>query len=263
MSLNIAGLTSKIENTDLIIFFNTFDIVCLNETKTIFPVNIPGFHSIRSQPIDTERRRGGVLVLFKHHLVKHIHEVEIETDQVWFKLKCNPDLIFGACYIPPSDSPFFSKHALSSIQEKCKTSGKVAIILGDLNARLGQLHDFSVPGITYDTNPDNTINSNGRDIRLLCKDLSLVPINHSKTTRTHSEGGLTFKKKTSWISQLDWGLCSNQYIDKVKNFKIHYNESIPSDHAAISVTITSNYSTPDSLLERASLLGTYPEQGTG
>ncbi len=57
--------------------------------------------------------------MIRQHLNCDVIELDASiTDQVWFKLKCVPDVLFGFCYVPPPDSTYFSFALLSSIQEK-------------------------------------------------------------------------------------------------------------------------------------------------
>ena len=54
------------------------------------------------------------------------------------------------------------------------------MILGDLNARMGNLETFDnqAHGITYTLNLDTVINSQGRVASNMCKNLNLAPVNH-------------------------------------------------------------------------------------
>ena len=40
------------------------------------------------------------------------------VDQVWFQLHCVPGVMFGACYILPSDSTYFNPQAFGKLHEK-------------------------------------------------------------------------------------------------------------------------------------------------
>ncbi len=63
-------------------------------------------------------------------------------DQVWLRLECGPGVLFGFCYVPPIDSPYFDCTLLSNIHTKVKMRryGVSCMIVGDLNARFG--HSF-------------------------------------------------------------------------------------------------------------------------
>ena len=46
-----------------------------------------------------------------------------------------PNVLFGFCYTPPSDSPYFDMSLLSKIQEKVNSSVAGCVVMGNLNAR--------------------------------------------------------------------------------------------------------------------------------
>ncbi len=58
---------------------------------------------------------------------------------MWLRLERDPGVLFGFCYVPPIDSPYFDYALLSNIHTKVKMRGfgVSCMILGDLNARFG------------------------------------------------------------------------------------------------------------------------------
>ncbi len=50
---------------------------------------------------------------------------------------------FGACYITPPDSPYFSHQSFSDIQEQISATDDKVIILGDMNSRIPNLNTFN------------------------------------------------------------------------------------------------------------------------
>ena len=75
-------------------------------------------------------------MLIKTHLCKYVVQVDTKMrDQVWMKLKCFPDVLFGFCCVPSSKSLYFDFALLSYIQGKVKSRehGYSCIIVGDLN----------------------------------------------------------------------------------------------------------------------------------
>ncbi len=122
ISWNINSIKTKVEKSHVQSILNRYDIICLNEIKTNLPVFLPGYASYVSY--DKEKyNRGGTCVFVRNSLNSYIYDMDKETtDQVWFKLKCVPEVLFGACYVPPSDSEYFSYAQLSNIQERVKSS---------------------------------------------------------------------------------------------------------------------------------------------
>ena len=76
IGLNIDGLSSKLESLKYVEYVNKFDIVVLCELKCDYPFSIAGFKCIRSSSIPGEELRGGVAVLFKHHVWDKVYKVK-------------------------------------------------------------------------------------------------------------------------------------------------------------------------------------------
>ena len=75
----------------------------------------------------------------KTYLTKFIRQVDTHyCDQMWINLSLMPNVWIGGCYIPPSDSPYFTEYHFSSIQERFIDSSYTCILLGDLNSRCGK-----------------------------------------------------------------------------------------------------------------------------
>ena len=114
-----------------------YDIVCLNKVKTPLRVCLPGYVSYVSN-IKISLHRGGTVVMVKNYLAQSTLRVDTGTeDQVWLQFRSLPGVVVASCYIPPSDSPYFSHSSFASIQDKVMENGddKKYIIIGDFNAR--------------------------------------------------------------------------------------------------------------------------------
>ena len=251
LSWNINGAFNKLDSVWRSL--QEYDIIMLSELKHGYPFSVPGFTVLRSSHALGEEHRGGVAVCVKDYLNTYIYGVESLIDQIWFRLSVFPDTIWGACYIPPCDSPFFTPVSISHIQERCFDSK--AVIIGDLNSRIPELKSFSDPDLYYNINPDRHENSRGREIKQLCKDCQLYPVNNSVTKSCISEGNFTFRMKDKWVSQIDWMLCSREILEQVESFTIKQEELKLSNHAplSISIRVPVTVSLPQ-LLYRASLL---------
>ncbi len=115
--------------------------------KTPLPVILSGYKSYRSSVVGSGAR-GGTVVLVKNWLSEAVFDVDTSIgDQVWMQIRNIPGVLFGFCYIPPSDSQYYSLSAFSYMEEKLselKLNGYV--ILGDMNARFGiNVKDLVVP----------------------------------------------------------------------------------------------------------------------
>ena len=141
ISWNINSARTKLENINVYRFLSNFDIISLNETKTPLTVSMPGFISYRSKSVTgAASHRGGAVVMVKNYLAPQVFNIDTSIiDQVWLQVRCAPDIMFGFCYIPPADSPYFSHQSFVAMNEKMldsKSDLKFCII-GDLNARFG------------------------------------------------------------------------------------------------------------------------------
>ena len=253
-SWNINGNVSKLELSDVYSVYSLYDIVILSELKTAYKIDVPGYVPVRSSVIDGEGARGGVLVLFKNYLWPRVYVKQVLKDQVWFTV--HPfNLMFGACYVAPSDSSFFDPASFCHIQEECIEGRQEVLVLGDLNARLGDLSPHADPRLfSYTANPDTSVNANGRELSNLCRSCNLVPVNHMVCQNVVCEGGLTFRRGGSWVSQLDWALVSKTSVNVVNDFRILKEVELPSDHAPIAMRVCLTAHLPESLLQRAQQL---------
>ncbi|MPC08434.1 hypothetical protein E2C01_001021 [Portunus trituberculatus] len=65
--------------------------------------------------------------MVKNYLAQSAMNVDTSTaDQVWLQFPCVPGVVFGCCYIPPSDSPYFSHSSFASIQDKILAIGRIS-----------------------------------------------------------------------------------------------------------------------------------------
>ena len=216
-----------------------------------------GFKCIRSKLISGEENRGGTAVLFKNDLWEKVYDVRLLKDQVWFKLDNMRNYIFGAIYIPPRDSPFFSQNSFACIQEMVTENDVNVIMLGDFNARMRDLSSFSEPdqSISYEANVDTGNNLNGKDLKDLCNAYSLKPVNHMVYKNKHFSGNFTFKQRNSWISQLDWVFVSKSAIDSIADFIMLNDISLPTNHAPLGLRICVPNFVADELMQRSTQLG--------
>ena len=228
----------------------------LSEIKTTYPFSVAGYNVVRSAIVKGEELRGGVAVMFAHWLWPQVFDVSKLHDQVWFKLHSVPHYHFGAVYIPPKDSPYFSHVHVAQIQEQSVSSvnNPHTLIMGDLNARMGNRIQNLVEcdlDILYSNNPDPVVNANGREVLSLCKTLSLWPINHLVHGASHCEGDLTYRMKNRWISQLDWGLCSYNVMDHISDYSVKKDFDVPTNHAQLKLTLDIPFINTEILHERA------------
>ena len=182
LSLNINNVASKLEDYKLLNLLLLYDIVCLCEIKCDYPFSLPGYKCLRSRIIPSESKRGGVAVLFKNKMFENVYNVVPLKDQLWFSVSTVIGIRFGAVYIAPKDSMYFTQDSFATISDQCHSSRDGIIILGDMNARIPNLEEFACKedGISYSPNPDTCQNANGKDLISVCQSYDMVPLNHLK-----------------------------------------------------------------------------------
>ena len=242
--------------------------MCLNEVKTGLNISFPGYVTYMS--IDKKApHRGGTAVLIKSYLEKLIISIDISIcDQIWIEIKSAPIILLGFCYIPPSDSMYYSNEYFSAIQEKIKSRPyKCSLLMGDFNARFGSLvrclpdricssdvGDFSYPVLPDDVQYPN---DNASVLNTICIDSELLVVNNLKTPQQHFVSKKTFRRGENWISEIDLCLVSLKLIANLSEFCVLQTNYLPSDHAPLSLCINLLGEDRDWILSRASLLGAH------
>ena len=184
--------------------------------------------------LHNEIHRGGAAVLVSHRMWPDMYSVESIKVQVWFRLRCFPDYIFGACYVAPGDSPYFEFRAFSDIHEHVINSSN-AVVIGDLNSWLADLSHFDSEHGTYTVNPDTIHNGHGVQVTNLCHNCDLQPVNHYSNHHVECNGGNTFRLGNTWVSQIDWATRSAKSIQPVEEFNIIKDTMLPTNHTLISL----------------------------
>ena len=211
--------------------------------------------------------RGGIVVFVKNHLCNFVHNVDLSVgDQIWLQLSMFEQVLFGFCYVPPCDSQYYSHDAFASIQEKI-TSNHMEngyVIMGDMNARFGKaVRDvatmYELPGmdISYPVIDDDVghMNDNAEFLSAICIDSKLVVLNNLKTPQRHFISGKTFRKRDTWVSELDTCIVSPSLVNHILDFAVIKRLDLPSDHAPISISVKEPGIHLDNVLARAALLG--------
>ncbi len=266
LSWNLNGVYTKLEKSHVHQLLYEYDIISINEVKTSLPVILSGYKSYRSGVVGSGAR-GGTVVLVKNWLSEAVFDVDLSIgDQVWMQIRNIPGVLFGFCYIPPSDSRYYSLSAFSYMEEKLsefKLNGYV--ILGDMNARFGKnVRNLVVPlnasdkdDVSYPVIADdiNVPNDNAVLLSAVCMENSMVVVNNLKYQKKHFLGKRTFRRQGAWISEVDICMASRTMIKYIDDFSVVQRVDLPSDHAPITLTIASTGVDLNNLLVRSSQLG--------
>ena len=238
-TLNIHGIRNKLEADIMTEWILKHDIILLCETMTDSKFTVPGYTVIIGKT--NNAKRGGVALLVRNCLEKYITEIDLsEHDQIWFRLSNISHTLFGACYVPPYDSPYYMESNHSFILGKSKDNpGSTMIVFGDLNSRIGK----SITELEDEENHYTPVDdighpsSHGRKLLNIMKDCNLLMVNNLTHKDKTFKGDLTFRKRQRWISEIDVYLISKCSISMIKNFHVDQRLDIPSDHAPISVAL--------------------------
>ena len=235
--------------------------------KTPLLISLPGYVTYRSI-VRGSSERGGTVLFIKNHISKLISSVDTSVeDQIWIQLWCASGCLFGFCYIPPCDSRYYSYASFSPIQEKIMSDGvcKKCFIFGDMNIMFGssviELPELvELPGYqrySYPQIADDVLlpNDNAFILSSICRECKLLVVNNLKTPYQHFHGGKTSRKRGEWLSEFDVCVVSSAAVGMVEEFSVLHDESLPSDHAPVSVKVSLPYVDAESLLDRAHHLG--------
>ena len=269
LSWNINGAKTKLEKSNVYKFLIGFDIISLNEVKSSLDICIPGYVPYRSKYVTGPASlRGGTVVMVRNCLANQVYNIDnTMVDQVWFQLKCIPAVLFGFCYVPPTDSSYFNHQLFANLHEKINDYNGFnnICIIGDMNARFGStvsnlLSRSSNPGIqacSYPVIEDDISSPNNSAFLLssICVDNELVVLNNIKSSVHHFQSKKTFKRTNQWISEIDTCVVSFDMLNSCKEFLVHQTDWLPSNHAPISLALKLPKVNLDVLLTRANHLG--------
>ena len=235
------------------------EIVVLSEIHRATVKHAPGFTPIVAKN-DSPTYRGGLAILFKHSIYPEVYDIDKSVpEQIWFKLRSIPTVQFCGAYVAPADSLYTNESSFAEIQARTINDNLHYVIVGDFNARCGDgVHELvhQTPDMQYNV-VDSVINSNGRDVLQVCSDNKLLILNNLQTDKNLFEGGLTFRQKKKWVSELDLCLLSASLLSCTKNLHVSQDTNDPSDHAPVSAEFifTPDLVHPRSLLTRAENTG--------
>ena len=240
------------------------DIVFLCETMTRNMIDAPGFTVFIGNNSTTTSNRSGTALLVKHNIAEFIYDIDRSVnDQIWFRLSFVPNVIFGGCYIHPSDSSYYDEQCFSNILGKrLEHPERDCILFGDLNSRLGPAIQTLVERDQFMKyrviDPVSNPNHNGNKLLGILRDCDLLIVNNLSFRDKHFYGHLTYRMRSRWISELDLFVVSRGVIDAVTEIAVNTSPNIPSNHAPVSLSVSCGQlkSTPvGRLLGRANQLG--------
>ena len=235
-SWNIGGAKHKLNINQILEFLHNYDIIWILESKQIQSTNVPGF-LVYHNASRHGNHRGGVMLLVKHAFKDYLENINISLEsQIWFELSCYPNTRFGGVYIPPEDSQYYDQSIIANMYVQMNGKEKV-VILGDFNAHVGrpEMKDSKDNLLEYINVNNTSQNAPGKRLINMCKDRSLVIVNHLKYNNKSYGGNLSYRKGGNWISELDLCIANEYFLPLIDNVEIRQDVS-GSDHAPLCVT---------------------------
>ena len=185
-------------------------------------------------------------MLIKNSLERDVLGVDCAaSDHIVLRLKSLPNLSIICCYVAPSDSPYATNDCLARVSGELNGNPESSIILiGDMNCHFGNLRnsfletapaeaDWAYVNICDADKPPN------QNARLVLTALSqMVPVNGLKTETTQYPSKFTYRQGQKWISELDFCFVTPDLVGSVDTFDIDNAQTLPSDHAPISVSFS-------------------------
>ena len=259
-ALNVCGLKSKLLYEDFEEFLNSYEFVCITESKLdrYDIVDLPEFDIITSNREKFKNKSGGIAFLYKKCYTSFTSLVAksdcallIKVDDIF-----GHSILFVCVYIPPEGSSYADCNTFDEIgQLICENRGDSEVcLLGDFNARTGVLQDHMEPNnilddlsvfenelvYLYDNgfdlqrfSQDSNRNNYGYKLVEMCKNCNLLIVN-GRIGSDHGLGKLTCKQK----SVVDYIIVSPRVFANVQKFKIEQFSELYSDvHCALSIEI--------------------------
>ena len=284
MCLNVCGLNSKLKYRNIHEVINRYNFVSLSEVKTphIAPDEFPGFQSVISQKKCTKNgletsKLTGIATLIKENIKFEVITETICEWVLWLKItdfKNKFDFILGSVYIPGETSVYYNNGIYDSIScDMLDLHAKYNlpfIMLGDYNSRTSDISDI-LPiekEVSFATgyndestnfteqlnlvsrcNCDKTLNTNGRNLILLCQTMNLRILN-GRCGQDKGVGEFTCHT-TNGESTVDYIIVSDSLIPNVCEFSVDILDGTTSDvHSAISMSLSPDSTTgPQNNLE--------------
>ena len=235
---------------------NNYDFLLLTEIGNCSDLEIAGYKSFVQGSTPNQSRKGGrnsggIAFFYKNKFHKNISIKKTTPNFIWFKIEKDflnsmKDIFVCGVYIPPCNSKYFDIELFDELEQDIvyfSSTGSV-ILMGDFNSRTGKYSDtVSQEGngiIDNDqsesafqpvqrNNFDNVLNSHGKKLLDICKNLDLRIVNGRVNGDTL--GRPTFHGKNG-TSVIDYIICDQSTFLNITGFIVK-QPSYLSDHSAI------------------------------
>jgi hypothetical protein len=238
MLWNTCGLASKLNNITIKNFseYHVFGLVetwCLNNTINLM---FPNYNLIFSPAIKNSkfgRPKGGLILAIRKYITYKI----ISQTSDWIIIQTTNPISFyiAICYISPNIIYDNILHHFFEHVKPLTESSFPCLILGDFNARIGNLNN-NIPHLPFRYTTDTIINARGRSLDKYLIENSLIVLNGR--TKSDAVGNQTFLSSQG-ASLIDLALTAN--ID-LETIDLKVLNSPDSDHFPIQINIKTDTS---------------------
>lgn len=238
-------------------YLRLFDIIGLTETLTdnIEKQDLPdGYKALTIPRFSKEFKNGcfhGMCFIFNAAKIDLIPIKTVNNKFItWCKVKANnnDEILIGLTYIPPEGSKNFNSECFEQITDTLLSleslDNKPILIMGDFNARTGELEDFLADDEHQEimpprSNRDKSINGNGKKLIDFCRTSDFKLIN-GRYFDDKDIGEYTSANYRG-SSTIDYMLGNNNLHSKLLSFKVDAFDACLSDvHSPITCQLKVN-----------------------
>ena len=241
--LNVRGIVSKINLKEIQKVVRANDIIGLTETlSNAFDANEFPDHDVFTG-LDKLKIHGyrGLAFMVRKSLKHEFNETNLG---LWLNLRIDCiDYSIGLYYVPCESSRHWRVDHFEEIQDdvlKYKRLSRTILIMGDFNARTGNLIDsIELDGESINVltrhNKDDKVNTNGRMLTDFCKATEILIVNGRVGENSGSYTCVTHNGR----STIDYFLAECSVFDSVVSFSVEDFEPCLSDvHCLVQVELS-------------------------
>ena len=250
LGLNVGGITSKLRYNILTEYIRNHDILFLSETR-LQKIPQSKFSGYDIFSLKQKTSYHGLALLVKNGIFSFTKKLtKTSTCILWVLLGSSENkinFILGSVYIPCYNSKFSDENDFDKISEDILSLREKYncpfILMGDFNSRTGNMSDSPLSGINPPTpraNQDTKIDTYGRNLIKLCKDLDLKIVNGNFGSDASLGSFTCHKKNKTKLNQsvVDYCIVSKCMIPSISDFFVDVFDPCMSDvHSPICLNI--------------------------
>ena len=250
LSLNVGGITSKLRYNILTEYIEKHEILLFSETR-LQKIPQSKFSGYNIFSLKQKTPRHGLALMVKNDLFPFTKKLTATSPCVlWVLLGSSESqihFILGSVYIPGYNSKFADENDFDKISEDIlgfrEKYNCPSILMGDFNSRTGNLSNFldtELCTATPRVNKDEKIDTYGRNLVKMCRDLNLKIVNGCFGNDSGIGNFTCHKKNRNKLNQsvVDYCILSECLVPCISDFSVDVFDRCMSDvHSPICLTI--------------------------